>query len=588
MVFWKSIYKQLNTRDMIKKILQLVVVLLFTAQGVMAQSVEIHDVVTAPGDISVQVDMMGYTGTNGNVAAITLSIEFDSDLMDFVGIDDTQLNGSWVVSDDANPIIITYTATPTGTGYDINGKAFDLLFYYRGGFSSDLLFDTVSCEIANSDLAGIPSTYVDGSVTQSAAVGTVSMTALVDTIGNTVYMPVDMDGAAFDSVASVTFKVAFDDCRMSFENIVEDAMTGVTANASDGMLTIEWDGNGATMDFTSHHLFDIEFVYIWDTADVVFVAGCEVSDVDLTPLAVDYTDGVVTPVVESSSLTISDVTGTPDTNVDVPIVAAGFVTDVGAITMNISYDDAKLTYTGYTKQQLLTGWVVTSSNPGLVEMEWSSLTGETLADGDLVTLQFNYDTLGGQADVKFVCGTIVKDVNLVTIPNGFVDGSVTDGSGGGSYTVSGMLKYANASGSPLANSIVYLMSGATVLDQDTTDASGNYEFTDVVDGSYTIDASTTIAWGGVNIVDALIIKVNSATFVPGTMTFIAADVNESTTVTIVDALIIKNWVGTGIKVAAWSAPDWIFDIPAITVVASNITQDIEGICSGDANASYIP
>ena len=132
------------------------------------------------------------------------------------------------------------------------------------------------------------------------------------------------------------------------------------------------------------------------------------------------------------------------------------------------------------------------------------------------------------------------------------------------------------------------MSGATVLDQDTTDASGNYEFTDVVDGSYTIDASTTIAWGGVNIVDALIIKVNSATFVPGTMTFIAADVNESTTVTIVDALIIKNWVGTGIKVAAWSAPDWIFDIPAITVVASNITQDIEGICSGDANASYIP
>jgi len=570
---------------MIKKILQLVVVLLFAAQGVMAQTVQIEHVTVAPGDITVQLDMLNYT----DMGAFTLIIEYDNDLLDFIGIDDAQLTVIETGVNDYGDLVMTWSSM---AGATLNGKLCDLLFDYKGGFSSDLVLDTDavngSCEIVDKNLQPIPSTYVNGSVTQSAAVGTVSMTALTDTIGKTVLMPVDMAGAAFDSVASVTFKIAFDESAISFHNIVEDAMTGVTANASNGMLEIEWDGAGATMNFTGHHLFDIEFVYIWDTADVVFVAGCEVSDVDLTPLAVDYTDGVVTPVVESSSLTISDVTGTPDTNVDVPIVAAGFVTDVGAITINISYDDAKLTYTGYTKQQLLTGWVVTSSNPGLVEMEWSSLTGETLADGDLVTLQFNYDTLGGQADVKFVCGTIVKDVNLVTIPNGFVDGSVTDGSGGSSYTVSGMLKYANASGSPLANSIVYLMSGATVLDQDTTDASGNYEFTDVVAGSYTIDASTTIAWGGVNIVDALIIKVNSATFVPGTMTFLAADVNESTTVTIVDALIIKNWVGTGIKVAAWSAPDWIFDIPAITVVASNITQDVEGICSGDANASYIP
>ena len=43
---------------MTKKLLQLVVVLLIAAQGVMAQSVEIDNVTVDPGDIAVQVDML--------------------------------------------------------------------------------------------------------------------------------------------------------------------------------------------------------------------------------------------------------------------------------------------------------------------------------------------------------------------------------------------------------------------------------------------------------------------------------------------------------------------------------------------------
>ena len=93
---------------MTKKLLQLVVVLLIATQGVMAQSVEIDNVTVDPGEIAVQVDMWSFT----NVAAITLHIGFDSDLMDFIGIDDTQLEGTWVVNATDDMIIVAYTATP--------------------------------------------------------------------------------------------------------------------------------------------------------------------------------------------------------------------------------------------------------------------------------------------------------------------------------------------------------------------------------------------------------------------------------------------------------------------------------------------
>ncbi|MCF6341183.1 MAG: cohesin domain-containing protein [Bacteroidales bacterium] len=570
---------------MLKKILQLVVVLLIAAPGVMAQTVQIDSVVEPPGAIRVQVDMLNYT----DVAAITLYIGFDSDLMDFTSIDSTQLTGSWLANYNSSidKVVVTYTATPTGSGYAINGKAFDLLFDYKGGFSTDLTLDTNMSEIANSSLAGIPTTYIDGFVEQTASLGTLSLDDLIDTVGNTVTMPLSMEGAGFDSVAGLTFKIGFDPFQLSYSGIVEDALTGVTASASGGMLTITWSGSGSTMDFTSlTHLLDIQFVYNGGEADVMFRPGCEIIDNNLVPVAFDYTNGTVTAIAGTATLDISDVGIAPGSAVNIPVVASDFGAEiVGSITMNIDYDASLLVYTGYTAQQL-SGWVVNNNNPGELSFQWSG--SSTLADGDLVTLNFNYDSAGGQADITFQPGTILKDVGFTTIPVNYLHGSVS------SYTVSGMLSYMGDASRPIATagsstSTVYLknVADSSIAYTTAADANGDYTFNNIAAGSYFLDATTTIdATWAYDVTDAFIING-----IGGTLTglqALAADVNEDGSADASDAFIVYGSVVAGnVKVSSWTAPDWFFENPSVTV-NTDVTQNFSAICSGDANGDFVP
>lgn len=584
-------FKQLNTRNMTKKILQLIVVLLIASQGVMAQSVEIDNVTEAPGDITVQVDMLDFTGSNGGLTAITLQIEFDSDLMDFTGINDTQLPGGWVANYNGytDLIVITWTTNIPLTGYDINGKALDLLFYYKGGFSSNIEFAEPLCEIVQglTPLTGI--TYVNGSVTQVPAIGTVSMTNLIEPIGNTINMPVTIMGTApgYDAVDEITLEVVFDETQVTYAGIVENAITGVVAAAGDGLLTITW--TGAPMDFTTMAtLLDIKFVYYGGNADVDFDPGCEIASF-ANPLATDYVNGTVVPTATVPVLTISTVGGTPGSSISVPIVAADFGTyQTGPLTLIVSYDNSILTYTGNTTQQLI-GWVVSGNASGVVTMECSNITDAAILDGDLITLNFNYAASGGQADIMFDPGSIVKSVNLVTIPTTFGDGFIT-----GSADVSGQLTYMADPSRPIATAgssttTVYLKNAAdsTVAYTTNTDANGDYTFTGVMLGSYFLDAATDIdAQFSYDGTDSFIIY-----YTGGSLTglyYIAADVNEDGVDGTDGFIVYFSVIAGNIKVPAWTAPAWIFENPAVTVVSGNVTQDFSAICSGDANGDFVP
>jgi hypothetical protein len=501
--------------------------------------------------------------------------------MDFTGIEDTQLTGTWLANYNAglDKIVITYTADGL-SGYPITGKLLDLKFRYKGGFSSPLVFDEASCEINTSTLANVPSTYIDGSVSQSSADGTVSMADLIDqTIGNTLLMPVTIAGTTgFDAVDAITLKVGYDPAQVTFAGVVENAITGVSANAANGVLTIIW--SGAATDLTSATLLDIKFVYYGGVADIDFVPGCEISS-GLILLPTSYDDGSFTPKTETASLTISDVGSTAGNSVSVPIVAAGFgASNLGAITLYVSYDNA-LTFTGYTAQQL-TGWGPVNASGGVISIVWTGTGGPTIADGNLLTLNFNYG--GGLADIAFEPGSEVKSVNAVTIPVSFNDGSVD-----ASYSVSGMLSYNGDGVRGIYPATVYLKDQATdfIVYTTTTDANGDYSFTDVLAGSYYLDATTTIDGSqAYDISDAFDIA-----FIGPTLTglqALAADVDLVGGIDITDAFHVANSCPaispSYVKVAEWIAPDWIFENPTVNVVNSNISQYFGGICSGDANA----
>lgn len=560
-----------------KKIFQLILVLLFAMPGVMmAQTVKIDSVSRSPGDILVQVDMLGFT----NVAAITLTIEYDSDLMSFVSIENTTLIGNYVANYNSgtDELVIIYNATPTGTGYPISGKFLDIKFNYLGGFSTDVTFDTNGCEIADNNLQIISASYVNGYVEQSSPVDwTVSMDSLTEPIGNTVNMPVTIVNTGVGSVDAITLKVAYDETQLAYAGIVEDAITGVTANAASGVLTLNW--TGVALNFTTlDTLLNIQFVYYGGNADVEFIPGCQISS-GLTLLATDYIDGYVEPTPQTASLTIQNVGGTAGNPVNVPIVADDILQTVGSIALNIGYDDSKLIYTGYTANQL-SNWVVNGNVSGEIIIAWSNSSGATITDGDLLTLNFNYS--GGLALIEFDPGCELKTNNLVTIPVTFNNGLVAD------FTVSGVLDYVN--GLVIPNSTVYLKAPAdsSILYTTSANAFGYYEFTAVVPGSYFLDASTTTnAKWSYDQTDAFIIFGTGGSLTG--LYLLAGDVNEDGSADQTDAFIVYGSVLNGnVKVGAWLAPDWIFDNIAVIVSTSNVTQNFQGICSGDADGNFVP
>ena len=597
-MIYGNFYKQLNTRNMTKKILQLVVILLISAQGVMGQTVQIADLTNAaPGNLEVQVDMDGLA----NVAAITLHIEFDSDLMDFVGITNTSLAGTWLANYVAatDKVIITFVA-PVGVGYTPSGKLFDLQFYNKGGFSSDITFDEAYCEIADNNLAPLVATYTNGSLQQGAGAGTVSFTAIApQPIGNTVDMPVTiLGGTGFDAVDAFTLKIAYDEAQLAYAGYTNTLLTGVVANAGSGVLTITW--SGIAEDFTVlNTLFDLQFVYYGGDAAVEFIPGCEIVN-SLAHLATDYDNdnGLVTQTDDEPTLTIGTVTGTPGDAVNVAIVASQFETSVvGALTLNVTYDNSLLTYTGYSVQQL-SGWVVNGTSPGVISLVASYSTGSTLDDDNVVTLDFMYSLSGGDAVIQFKPGSMVESVNLVNIPTTFVDGAVNTG-GATLYTVDGQLTYMGDVDRPVgtagtSTTTVYLKNSAdsTIAYTTSTDADGNYTFTDVAAGSYFLDAITTIdASQSFIIGDAYIVYGYTVTGngLPTDLQKLAADVNEDGSITVGDAYMIYGTVQNGYnKPSNWEAPEWIFDNVVVNVVNANVAQSFSAINSGNASGNFIP
>ena len=151
-------------------------------------------------------------------------------------------------------------------------------------------------------------------------------------------------------------------------------------------------------------------------------------------------------------------------------------------------------------------------------------------------------------------------------------------------SISGTVTYDNAANTPLSGVIVTLNPGGVTT---TTDASGNYTFTDVAHGDYTVTASSTAAWAGANATDALLVSnyFNGISPITG-LNLVAADVNASSTVNNTDALlIVRRFVGLD---NSFARGDWVFTSADVTVNNDNVVADLEGLAVGDVNGSSTP
>jgi hypothetical protein len=255
----------------------------------------IHDTIVSPGEVVLQMDALNFVGNNGQVAAITLHIDIDTNLLTFVGIENTMLPGGWLANYNLqlNEITITYTAA-SGSGYDIDGKLLDLRFVYYGGFTADLLFKP-NCEVSNINLQIIQGVvYQDGSIAQTPAQGTVMMDTVATYLGEQFDMPLDIIGGEYDSVTTIILKIAYDTSKLSYEGFTEYALVGVSVADSMSMLHVYWTDPNNPIDFTTlSTLLVFHFTFTGDSITILeFKPGSKVYNNNLV-VASDFIHGFV-------------------------------------------------------------------------------------------------------------------------------------------------------------------------------------------------------------------------------------------------------------------------------------------------------
>lgn len=153
------------------------------------------------------------------------------------------------------------------------------------------------------------------------------------------------------------------------------------------------------------------------------------------------------------------------------------------------------------------------------------------------------------------------------------------------FAVSGVVKYNNSAAAALANVTVTLVPGGKTA---TTDAQGKFTFADVQNGTYTVTATSTTAWPTLAITsaDALeVLKYGAKMVTLDPVQLLAADVNNNTSVTSSDALMILRRAAKLDN--SFAKGDWTFESVAINVAGADLANvTVKGMAVGDVNANY--
>jgi hypothetical protein len=260
-----------------------------------------------------------------------------------------------------------------------------------------------------------------------------------------------------------------------------------------------------------------------------------------------------------------------------------------------SYSTSTFTF-GEVKIGQFTDTTVTISNTGNDTLKITSISSSNAAFSVRPT---NKSVPPGQSfsdTIRYTPSVIGAASGRILIASNTVRSSDTvnvSGTGVG-VTISGIVRYGSATGSPIQGVTITLASlpqGSQIV--STSDSSGTYRFAPVLPGSYSLAATKVGGFPAafVNAADALkasLYSVDPVTYVLSPNQILAADVNNDANVNSADALqMMLRYVGS---ISSFAKGDWVFSPSSstVTITNQNVTLDVSGRAVGDVNGDAQP
>ena len=400
-----------------RKIYILLTVFLAMAFNLKAQTAQIESITAAPGEaVTFDIDVAGLPA---NVGAVSLFIGYDPNVLTFTGSSGDQLTG-YILNNmvGTNQIGIQWT---NPFGEDINGTLVTLNFQYSllGG-TCDLTFNP-GCEFTDIDLNSLVITYSNGSISPDAGIATITIDELFAAAGP---VSLGVTGSGFTGNAgAVTLYIEFDPSVLQYTGH-SGLDENVSGDNTTGLISVAYSSTpGTSLNLT---FLILNFNYnATGSSELVFTGSCEITYTDLTPEVVSYDNGKVDPLATAYQMTIGDLVTNPGNIIGIPVTAAGYPSNMGAVTLHIGFNTAHLTFIDIT-EGTLAGASANLISPGLIGITWTDF-GVPI-NGIMFTLNFNYHF--GASEITFEGGCEITDDALVPLPTTFNDGSISPITGG--------------------------------------------------------------------------------------------------------------------------------------------------------------
>jgi hypothetical protein len=403
---------------------------------------------------------------------------------------------------------------------------------------------------------------------QDLGINQVSMTA-TDLFGNSNSCTIAVEvvagnGTGFSSTVSGTPTSYFG----ASDGEVTAAATGGSSNFS-----YEWDDDDASTTATVTDLpAGTYFVTITDT-----FTGCE------------QVDTAIVAEGPKVKFTVGNVTGTSGSIVKVPVYATHFNELSGfSFTLNLANTAIGNIVTPVAVSNvnpMLTGLSASPAGPALAVF-WTENAGNniTLNNGAQVLLfelcvQLSQAPLGTSSDV-IVDGLppdpdplALRDGGVIALPTDFMNGSIQITLGLNEYDIAGDIQIWNPSvASPGVANVTVNLTGITPAPTFTTLTNGQYNFNNIPATTNTVTTPSKITQGpafnsGISVADHILLKQHLGSIAPLTTPFtspyqfVAADVNFSGTINIIDLNLIQRVTADNKRLSQITptAPkDWVF------------------------------